>query len=872
MSEPTSQRAPPPPAARHGHPLTWHLGLLCGVLLVPMLALEAFLLVQLSSAERALHETDAREAARRIALVLDRELMMLAATLELLATSDHLQRDDLAAFYQRSLVVPRLTGTAVLVRDRDGRRLFDTRLPRGVAPEPGGTEPGGTGVEDVDPEADRVALETGRAQVSGVLPGTAARAAAFTVVIPASRHGRERAYLVSLVIAAETLDEVLRRENVPPSMIAGVYDRRGVVLARSVAAGRYVGKPVPMKGWNPTRREEEGWIRTTDIEGVPVVLAYSRSGVSGWTAAVFMPRAQFEAPLRRSLLASAALGALLVALAAGLATVFARRIARPIAALANAATSGESDGAAELATPVREVNEVGRALAAARAAALRREREREDLLLTLDQAQVLIRDLDGKITAWTSGDERLYGWTRAEAVGRRWHELLRTGFPRPLSEIEAELLAHGEWQGELRNRRRCGAEVVVASRWSLRRAPDGTPLAVAEAFNDITALRRAEAELRRSRDLLASVLDGSADPIFAKDAEGRYVILNRPAAAVLGCTVEAALGRRAAELLAPEDAGAVDALDREVMETGEVRMEEHDVPAPDGARRFFLTTKAPWQDAQGRVIGVVGVSRDVTPHRRAEDRARRMQAELMHVSRLSAMGAMAAAIAHELNQPLTAAANFANAARRLLADGAPPDPARVEDAREAMAEAAGEAVRAGKIVRHLRGLVGRGDGEKRLCGLNALVEAAAVLALAGAREQRVAARFEFDPRSPRVLVDRVQIQQVVVNLVRNAVEAVLDAPRREVVVATAPRGTGMVEVSVADTGPGLAEEVADRLFEPFVTTKRDGMGVGLSICRSIVEEHGGRLTAEGNPGGGTVFRFSLPQAPADIVQEAGHAG
>lgn len=490
-----------------------------------------------------------------------------------------------------------------------------------------------------------------------------------------------------------------------------------------------------------------------------------------------------------------------------------------------------------------------------------------DLLATLDLGTFVARGLDGTIRFWSEGCERLYGWTRDEAVGRPWHELLRVEFPRPPAEIEAELLARGAWQGELRTRRRDGREVAVASRWSLRRAPDGTPLAVAEAFNDITALRATEAELRRGRDLLASVLDGSADPISAKDAEGRYVILNRPAAAVLGCTVEAALDRRAAEILVPEDAAAADALDREVMETGEVRMQEHDVPAPDGERRFFLTTKAPWRDAQGRVTGVIGVSRDITLRRRAEERARRMQAELMHVSRLSAMGTMATALAHELNQPLTAAANFANAARRLLAGDAPPDPARVEDARRAMAEAADEAVRAGKIVRHLRELVARGDGEKRPRGLNALVEAAATLALAGAREQGVAARFAFDPRSPQVLVDRVQVQQVVVNLVRNAVEAVLDAPRREVAVTTALLGDGMVEVGVADTGPGLAEGVVERLFEPFVTTKQHGMGVGLSISRSIVEQHSGRLAAEANPGGGTVFRFTLPRMP-----EGGHAG
>lgn len=863
MPEPTPQRGASPPA---GRPLTWHLGILCAALLLPLLTLEGYLLVQLNAAERARHEAEAREGARRVAIGVDRDLMLLQGALQLLATSDHLQRGDLAAFYQRAATFPRAEGTVVVLRDSEGRRVIDTRVPWGAPLD-------GVPAEDLDPEADRGALDTGAPQVSGFLPLSRAGTPAIAMVAPARVSNREPPWLLSLIVPVEAFNAVLRPADVPPAMTATVSDRRGVVLARSAEGRRYVGMQLPAAGRAPTERGREGLVRTTDIAGVPVVLAFARSEVAGWTAAVFMPEAAFEAPLRRSLWASAAaLGALLAALAATLAVVFARRIAGPIAALAGIATRHEDNGAAELATPVREVNEVGRALAAARRASLLREREREDLLLTLDRAQVLIRDPDGTITVWPSGVEQLYGWTRAEAVGRPWHELLRTEFPRPLPEIEAELLAHGEWQGELHNRRRDGAEVVVASRWSLRRAPDGEPLAVADSFNDITALRRAEDELRRSRDLLASVLDGSADPIFAKDAEGRYVILNRPAASMFGSTVEAALGRRAADIPGPVDAAAVEALDREVMETGETRVAEHEILEQDGERRYFLTTKAPWRDAQGRTVGVVGVSREVTLRRRAEDRLQRMQAELMHVSRVSAMGAMAAALAHELNQPLTATANFANAARRLLAGKGPPDPARMEAALGAMAEAAHEAVRAGGIVRHLRELVTRGDSEKRLCSINTLVEATATLALAGAREQGVSARLDLDPSAPKVLVHRVQIQQVVVNLVRNAVEAVLEAPRREVVVATAMLDAETVEVSVSDTGPGVAEEVAGRLFEPFVTTKHQGMGVGLSICRSIVEEHGGRLTAAANPGGGTVFRFVLPALAPETVQEAGHAG
>ena len=258
--------------------------------------------------------------------------------------------------------------------------------------------------------------------------------------------------------------------------------------------------------------------------------------------------------------------------------------------------------------------------------------------------------------------------------------------------------------------------------------------------------------------------------------------------------------------------------------------------------------------------------------RASEARLRELQAELLHVSRLSAAGEMAAALAHELNQPLTAAVSAVQAARRTLASASPEgfDGQRPE-VREAMDLAAEQARRAGQIVRRLRDFVARGEADPRLENLPTLVEEAAALALVGAKERRVEVALRIEPGLPPVLADRIQVQQVLFNLMRNALEAMDDgeapasgggkAPRRrELVVAAGPAAPGEVEVAVADTGPGLAPEVAGRLFAPFVSTKAEGMGVGLSICRSIVEAHGGRLWAESNPGGGTVFRFTLPAA------------
>lgn len=258
---------------------------------------------------------------------------------------------------------------------------------------------------------------------------------------------------------------------------------------------------------------------------------------------------------------------------------------------------------------------------------------------------------------------------------------------------------------------------------------------------------------------------------------------------------------------------------------------------------------------------------------RAEaQRLRDAQAELRRAARLNEMGALAAALAHEINQPLTAAATFAEGALRLMPDAAG-DP-RLAAAREAVRDAAAQAVLAGRIVGRLRGFLAASDGERMPTDLNAVVADAVRLALADARQRGVTLRLEQAPGLPRLALDRVQIGQVVINLVRNAVEAMGGSTRKELVVATRRRGVDRVEVSVADTGPGVATEVRGALFAPFVTAKPGGMGVGLAISRGIVEDHGGRLDWAPNPGGGAVFRFTLPLADgaSEGTEASLHAG
>jgi two-component system sensor kinase FixL len=248
-----------------------------------------------------------------------------------------------------------------------------------------------------------------------------------------------------------------------------------------------------------------------------------------------------------------------------------------------------------------------------------------------------------------------------------------------------------------------------------------------------------------------------------------------------------------------------------------------------------------------------GFVRDLTERQAAERRLQDLQGELVHVSRLSALGEMASALAHELNQPLTAATNFMKGCL-ILARREPIDRERLQDM---ISQGADQALRAGQIIRRLRDFVAKGEADRRLEHLPMVLEEAGALAMVGAKERSVRLRFEIDPQVDLVLADKVQIQQVALNLIRNAVEAMEGCPRRELVVGARALGHDMVEVWVSDTGHGISPEVAEQLFQPFMTTKAAGMGIGLSISRTIIEAHGGRIWVEPNPEGGAIFRFTL---------------
>jgi two-component system sensor kinase FixL len=374
------------------------------------------------------------------------------------------------------------------------------------------------------------------------------------------------------------------------------------------------------------------------------------------------------------------------------------------------------------------------------------------------------------------------------------------------------------------------------------------------------ALEAAEARLR-------SILLTVPDAMIIIDERGRIESLSTTAERLFGYRAEEACGHNVSLLMPSPYREQHDAYIGRYLETGERRI--------IGIGRIVVGqrkdgTTFPMHLTVGELRAgdrhhFTGFIRDLTDQQLTEGRLKELQSEVTHMSRFTALGEMASTLAHEINQPLTAISNYLKGSRRLLERM---EGENVEMLRDAVSKAADQALRAGQIIRRLREFVARGESERRIESLPKLIEDASTLALVGTREHGIAVTFRLDPDADLVLADRIQIQQVLVNLMRNAIDVMSEGGAvRRLDIATAGGPDEQVEVTVADTGSGLAPEVARQLFQPFVTTKRKGMGLGLSICRTIVEAHGGKIWVESPPEGGTIFHFTLRAAPHDRENE-----
>ena len=411
----------------------------------------------------------------------------------------------------------------------------------------------------------------------------------------------------------------------------------------------------------------------------------------------------------------------------------------------------------------------------------------------------------------------------------------------------------------------------VRARGSVLRDGQGVPRHLSGLVIDIDdqkqveeTLRISESHLRIRESHLRSILETVPDAMIVIDGSGVMQFFSSAAERQFGYLANEAIGQNVSMLMPNPDRSRHDGYLARYMSTGE----RHIIGIGrivTGQRKdgtTFPMHLSVGEMQSGGVPYFTGFVRDLTEHQQTQARLQELQSELVHVSRLSAMGEMASALAHELNQPLAAISNYMKGSRRLLAASSDPNRSKIEGALDRAAE---QAIRAGQIIRRLRDFVARGESEKRVESLSKLIEEAGALGLAGAREQGVQLRFNLNREHDLVLVDRVQIQQVLVNLFRNALEAMAHSPRRELVATNVLVADETIEITVSDTGHGFHDDVKPNLFQTFFTTKETGMGVGLSISRSIIEAHGGRMWAESNDSGGATFRFTLPAASAESL-------
>lgn len=365
---------------------------------------------------------------------------------------------------------------------------------------------------------------------------------------------------------------------------------------------------------------------------------------------------------------------------------------------------------------------------------------------------------------------------------------------------------------------------------------------------------------------LQSILDTIPDAMVVIDENGVIGSFSNAAERLFGYTAAEVIGKNVKMLMPSPYRESHDGYLHRYLSTGERRIIGIGRVVV-GERRDGSTF--PMELAVGEMRSsnrrfFTGFIRDLTERQKTDARLQELQSELVHMSRLTAMGEMASTLAHELNQPLSAIANYLKGLKRLLGSAGSQGSPIVQDALD---KASDQAMRAGQIIRRLRDFVAHGETERRIESLSKLIEEASALALVGAKEQGIRVRFQFESGADPVLVDKVQIQQVLLNLLRNAMEAMHGAPQRDLSISTAAAEGNMVMVSVRDTGSGIAEEIASQLFQPFVTTKRQGMGVGLSISRTIIEAHGGRIWVDSKPGEGTTFYFTLRALTKEEVDD-----
>ncbi|MDK2748427.1 MAG: PAS domain S-box protein [Brevundimonas sp.] len=508
-------------------------------------------------------------------------------------------------------------------------------------------------------------------------------------------------------------------------------------------------------------------------------------------------------------------------------------------------------------------------------------------LLDVTHDAIFTRSPDGRILFWNRGAERLYGWSRQEAVGRSSHELLQSQFPTSLEAINAHLHAHGLWEGEISHQCRDGGRLIVLSRWTLDDHDPGKPPVILESNTDVTASKAADAALRdsevRYRNIfntlavgiwehdfgpLRAALKGLREsgvedmhayllqhPEFVRDAQQMIPItdVNDTALKLMDVERKEDFFRSLSEILPPEEGSFIDFLIAFDEGRGYYQAETEVLNRRGETIPIIVAiTFPPPGDEADRVQAVV---LNITERRRLQLAFDHAKQEAEQALRAAAMGELSVSIAHEVNQPLAAIMTSSEAALRWM-DRSPPD---LEETREALTDVLNATRHATGVVKRVRKLVSRTRPETEAVAVNALAVEALRLVRHDLERLNIPVRVALAAADGHVQADRVLLQQALVNLVTNAAQAMTAAgtPAPTIEMRTCLKD-GHAVIDVIDNGPGFDPDSAQRAFDAFFSTRPDGMGLGLAICRSTVEAHEGTVSIVSEPGAGARLSICLP--------------
>jgi len=476
-------------------------------------------------------------------------------------------------------------------------------------------------------------------------------------------------------------------------------------------------------------------------------------------------------------------------------------------------------------------------------------------LLNLAHDAIVVHDMNDRITFWNHGAQALYGWSAQEALGQSLQELTQTSYPVPDEQVRAELLRADRWHGELQRVRHDGSVVVIASRAALLRDEKGNPRAVLATNNDITDRKRAEQALERSEAFLRDAQQLSRTGSIAMRFPAGEMWWSDEAYRILGYardtlpSIDALLAR-----VHPDDLALVRGAFEQTVGAEPLVDIEHRLAMPDGSTKHVHCVAHLAATRSGHKEYVAALM-DITDMKRAQEALARSNDELAHVTRVTLLGELAASIAHEVAQPIAAIAACGSAALRWLNRPTP----ELEEAAQSLRQIVRDAKRADDVIQQIRSMARKRERRPTAVELDAVIIESIELVQRELQRNRIEPELDLAEPPLAACCDRVQLQQVMINLIMNGVQAMAEvAGPRRLSIATRRLEDAQVHVIVQDCGTGISEDTAAPLFNTFFTTKPEGMGMGLSICRSIVEAHGGRIWAEPRAGGGAVFQFVLP--------------